>query len=389
MDIHRENGLFFLHIHTYNAGSMKIRVLQENLIKAVQDSLKFISSKPTIPILSCILLEAKEGKLHLRATDLSVSIHTTVGCRVETEGEVAVSGRVFADLLSTLPQGTINITANEGKLSVKSANAHSSIIITKEKDFPKFPEEKGEKIILSLKQLASLLGLGGAAAGVDETRPMFSCLRLEYGENKLAVVATDGYRLSRKEEKVSCRGACEAMVSARVVSEVERILQRIAKESIEIAFSEELGQVFFTAGDCAISLRMIEGEYPAYQAIVPHECETRVEVSAAELLSAVKTAMVFSKEVSGIITLKITGKGLLVSSAASTGESESVVDVKITKGSSGEISFNGKYLVDFLGEIGDVDLRFGMNESLKPGIFTLPIEKDFYYVVMPFRVIGK
>ena len=173
------------------------------------------------------------------------------------------------------------------------------------------------------------------------------------------------------------------------MSEVERILQRIAKESIEIAFSEELGQVFFTAGDCAISLRMIEGEYPAYQAIVPHECETRVEVSAAELLSAVKTAMVFSKEVSGIITLKITGKGLLVSSAASTGESESVVDVKITKGSSGEISFNGKYLVDFLGEIGDVDLRFGMNESLKPGIFTLPIEKDFYYVVMPFRVIGK
>ena len=368
---------------------MKIRILQENLIKVVQDSLKFISSKPPIPILSCVLLEAKEGKLHLRATDLSVSIHTTIGCRVEEGGKVAVSGRVFADLLSTLPQGSIDITMDGGKLLVKSANAHSSITITEEKDFPGFPDEKGEKIILSLKQLSSLLGLGGAATGIDETRPMFSCLRFEYGKGEISVVATDGYRLSRKSEKASCGGGGGAMVSARIVKEVERILQRIAKESVEITLSEELGQVFFTTGDCAISLRMIEGEYPAYQAIVPQECETQIEVSAVELLSAVKTAMVFSKEVSGIITLKITGKALVVSSIASTGESESEVEAKIIKGSSGEISFNGKYLVDFLGEIGDVDLRFGMNESLKPGMFTLPTEKDFYYVVMPFRVAGK
>ncbi|MEK7458514.1 MAG: DNA polymerase III subunit beta [Patescibacteria group bacterium] len=368
---------------------MKIRVLQENLIKAVQDALKFISSKPPIAILSCILLETKDGKLHLRATDLSVSIHAVIGCKVEKDGVVAISGRVFADLLSTLPQGPLDIMVDGGRLLVKSTKASSFIAITEEKDFPGFPEEKGKRISLNLKQLSSLLGLGGVAAGIDETRPMFSCLRFEYGEKGLAVIATDGYRLSRKVEKVSCKDRGGVMVSARIMREVERILQRLAKDSVDIALSEESGQVFFTTGDCVIALRMIEGEYPAYQAIVPQECETQIEVSAAELLSAAKTAMVFSKEVSGIITLKITGKVMFVSSIASTGESNSEVDIKTIKGSSGEISFNGKYLIDFLGAIGDVDLWFGMNESLKPGMFTLPTEKDFYYVVMPFRVTGK
>lgn len=368
---------------------MKIRVLQENLMRAVQDSLKFISSKPPIAILSCILLETKDGKLHLRATDLSVSIHLVIGCKVEKDGAVAISGRVFADLLSTLPQGPLDIIVDGGKLLVKSTKANSSITITEEKEFPGFPEEKGKRISLGLKQLSSLLGLGGIAAGIDETRPMFSCLRFEYGDGGLAVVATDGYRLSRKVEKVSCKEKGGVMVSARIMREVERILQRLAKDSVDITLSEESGQIFFTTGDCVIALRMIEGEYPAYQTIVPQECEIRVEVSTTELLSAVKTAMVFSKEVSGIITLKITGKAMFVSSIASTGESNSEVDIKIIKGSSGEISFNGKYLLDFLGAIGEGELQFGMNEPLKPGIFTLPTEKDFYYVVMPFRVTGK
>lgn len=368
---------------------MKIRVLQENLIRTVQDSLKFISSKPSIPILSCILLEAKEGKLNLMATDLSISIHSTVGCRVEREGRVAVPGRVFADLLSTLPQGVVNMEVDGGRILVESANARSSIALSNEKDFPKFPDGKGVKITLSPEQLSSLLKMGGLAAGVDETRPMFSCLRFEYGEDGVAAIATDGYRLSRKREKVLCGGRGEAMVSARTIKEVEKILQRVARGGVEIDFSEELGQVFFTTGDCAISLRMMEGEYPAYQAIVPQECETQIEVSAAELLLAVKTTMVFSREISGIITLKITGRGLLITSTASAGESEVEVGAKIIKGSSGEISFNGKYIVDFLGEIGGADLWFGMSESLKPGIFTLPSKKDFYYVVMPFRVTGK
>jgi DNA polymerase-3 subunit beta len=279
---------------------MKIRILQENLIKSVQDSMKFISNKPQIPILSCILLEAKEGKLHLKATDLAVSIHSTVGCKVEQEGEAAVSGRVFADLLSTLPAGPVDMFVDGGKLMIRAAKVKSSVALSESKEFPPFPEEKGKKISLSKKKLSSLLELGGIAAGVDETRPMFSCLRFECAEDELAVVATDGYRLSRKHEKISAGATEGVMVSARMMREAERILERLPGDNVEMSISEEVGQVFFRTEDCSISLRMISGDYPNYQAIVPAECGVVVEMNVEELLAAIKTAMVFSRSRLGV-----------------------------------------------------------------------------------------
>lgn len=365
---------------------MKIRVLQENLLKAVQDALKFISTKPPIPILSCILLEAKDGGLHIKATDLSVSIHTSIGCKVENPGAIAITGRVLADLLSTLSAGTLDLEVENGKLRIHSAKVNTSLVGVEAKEFPPFPEKKGKEIKLSIKQLSSLLEYGGLASGIDETRPVFSSIRLECSAGNLAMVATDGYRLSKKEEKVSCEMEHGVMVSARMLREVVRILQKGAGDALTMMLSEEMGQVFFGAEDCEIALRMVEGDYPSYQSIVPQECSIGIEVGAHELLAAVKTAMVFGREVSGIVTLNISSEGIEVSSAAASGESTIHVDVKLEKGEAGNISFNGKYLVDFLSVVGDGVTHFEMNDPLKPGIFTIPTVKNFFYVVMPFRV---
>ncbi|MBI5151515.1 MAG: DNA polymerase III subunit beta [Candidatus Pacebacteria bacterium] len=364
---------------------MKIKVLQENLLRAAQDVGRGISTKPPLPILSCILLETKQGKLSLKATDLSVGIQAEVGCKVEEEGIVAVSGRTLIELLSTFSAGSMEIESQEGKMVLRSQKTMSSIQTVDSKDFPPFPERDNDGVVLSSDQFISLIERGGVAAGVDETRPVFSSMLFECSISHIAVVATDGYRLSKEVVDVASAKECIALVPAKIMREVVRIAQKQGGE-VSMVVSGQLGQVFFGLKEYEIIVRLVDAEFPQYSAIVPRETQLNIQAEASELLSAAKTAMVFSKEVSGIIQMKIEKSILIISSAAATGESSVEVETKKVRGVEGEISFNGKYLIEFLSLVKTGEIEFGMNESLKPGIFTIPSQKNFYYVVMPFRV---
>ncbi|HKY74487.1 MAG TPA: DNA polymerase III subunit beta [Patescibacteria group bacterium] len=365
---------------------MKIRVLQENLVKALSDALKSVPSKPQIPILSCVLLTAKQGKLHIRATDLSVGIHIAIGGKILEEGDFAVSAKVFYDAISSLKAGAIDLEVDDVKMSIVSSGASLSVQGFDSREFPPFPKIPEDGIELSLQDFSNLLEFGGIASGVDETRPVFSSVLFERDTRWVAVVATDGYRLSRKEIPIKGGDLRSVMAPAKVMREVHRIFERLSPKTVKITFSEDAGQMFFYTDDCEVAVRIIDSEYPSYSAIVPQECEIEAQISVEELTSAIKTAMVFSKDVSGVITLHLTKEHMQVTSNSASGESTLEVEGKLEKGDGGAISFNGKYLLDLLSALKIKTVKFGMNESLKPGIFTSNEIQGFYYVVMPFRV---
>ncbi len=365
---------------------MRIKVLQENLIKAIQDANKCIASKPQIPILSNILMEAKEGRLYLSATDLALGIHLSIGCKVEDEGKVAISGRLLMEILSTLQAGSLDVFVENGKLYIQGSRSKAELQTVDTQEFPPFPQKQGESFQLDSTEFLQLLQLGGLASGIDETRPVFSSMLFEMEDGEFAVVATDGYRLSRNAVQISLKLSKKVLLSARALKEIARMIEKSSAKKVDITLSEDVGQVFFGFGESEVMLRMSEGDYPAYRTILPKEKSLFVEMSAQELASAIKSAMVFSKEVSGIIHLKVSQNEVVVSSVSASGKSENGVDCKVLEGVSGEIAFNGKYVQDFLQFVGESQVEFSMLETLKPGTFTLPKKENFYYVIMPFRV---
>lgn len=365
---------------------MRIKVLQENLIKAIQDANRCIASKPQIPILSNILLEAKEGRLHCSATDLALGMHLSIGCKVEEEGVAAVSGRLLMEVLSSLQAGSLDVFVENRKLYIQGSRSKAELQTVDSQEFPPFPQKQGEGFQIQTSEFLQLIQLGGLASGIDETRPVFSSMLFELEEGEFAVVATDGYRLSRNAVQISLKISKKILLSAKSLKEIARMIEKTAAKTVEITLSEEVGQVFFGFGESEVMLRMSEGDYPAYRTILPKEKTLQIEVGAQELAGAVKSAMVFSKEVSGIIHLNISKDEVNVSSVSASGKSENGVDCKIIEGEAGEIAFNGKYVQDFLQFAGDSQVEFSMLETLKPGTFTLPQKENFYYVIMPFRV---
>jgi len=365
---------------------MHIKVLQENLIKIIQDANKCIASKPQIPILSNIYMEAKEGRLHIQATDLMLGVHLSIGCKIEQEGVAAISGRLFLEILSNLQPGTLDIYIDNGKMLIQNTKTKAELQIASADEFPPFPKKQGESFSLLDRKFLELIRLGGLASGVDETRPVFSSMLFELNDGEFSIVSTDGYRLSRCLTSISLQTQKKILLSAKALKEIARIFEKTSSKEVEITIAEDVGQVFFGFHDGEVMLRMSEGEYPAYKTILPKEKTLSIEVSVDELSSAIKSAMVFSKEVSGIIHMNMSNKKLIVSSVSSSGRSENEVECQISEGENGEIAFNGKYVQDFLQVVGVDQVEFEMVETLKPGTFHIPGNNEFYYVIMPFRV---
>ncbi|HZZ98718.1 MAG TPA: DNA polymerase III subunit beta, partial [Candidatus Saccharimonadia bacterium] len=158
-------------------------------------------------------------------------------------------------------------------------------------------------------------------------------------------------------------------------------------KTVELALSEELRQVCLTAGDSVFLLRIVEGTFPDYHAIVPESFEQEISFDRDEALTNLRRAMIFSRESSSIVKISLQKDALeFSSSSSSVGAHESTIAAKLEKGVEKEIAFNGKYLQDFL-SLGDgKDVRFFMNESLKPGKFITDGDAAFFYIVMPFRL---
>jgi DNA polymerase-3 subunit beta len=365
---------------------MRIKILQENLLKAAQDAIKCISSRPPIPVLSNFLLQTKEGGLQITATDLSLGVRIRVGCEVIEEGEAAISGRMLVEFLSGIQSGKIEVRVEDGKMTLKGVSTSGKIPLSSSEDYPPFPEHEGEGVVIPSEKLLGLLEEGGLAAGNDETRPVFSSLLLEFGEKEVVAVSTDGYRLAKKTEPIEASmDVKRVLIPSRAARELQRLIAR-EKGVVRVLVREEIGQTFFFFGDHHIAVRTNEAEFPNYENIIPQKIEVEIVASAQELSSAVKAVMVFGKEASGIITLHLKQNEIEVRAASAVGSGEATVPAKREKGQDGEISFNGRYLMDFLSLAKENEIRFGMTETLKPGILKIVGKENFFYVVMPFRV---
>ncbi len=363
---------------------MKIEILQEELLTAVTVTLKAVSMRAQLPILSALKLEAGKTGLLITGTDLEIGIVRRVGAKVETEGIVAVPGKMFAEILATLSPGKMNLELKESSLVIKSNGFSAKLTVMDSVDYPTLAKDDGVAgVTISGKVLAASIENVVFASARDSLRPVLTGVLLDIGKS-MKMVATDGFRLAVDTMAIVGGEAVgrTMLIPGRAAGEVAKIFK---DNDLRVGYLEETKQVFFVDGETLLLSQVIEGNFPDYQKILPKEFTTELVISRGELSSAVKKVAVFARENSSMMKWKIE-EGRLIVSAASSALGECIVelDCKI-EGEDLEVVFNTKYVMDYLLLSGEEMVWVGLGGKLAPGMMRSPKSKDRFYVVMPIN----
>ncbi len=367
---------------------MKIQILQENLLKSLYRTTRLISAKTQLPVLQNVLMKTDEGVVKIVATNMETSITTYSRARVEKDGEVCVSAKLLSELVSTLPAETITLEAKEGALSVSGTHTRALLPGVPPAEFPPVEIEKNKKTEKIGKEefINALSGLLFSSA-TDDGRPVLTGVRLVQDKSVLIMAATDGYRLSVKTIPIGKIAPEEGItVPAKALGEVVKIVQEEKEEKeIGIDFSDKAKAVF-VIGETTVVTRLLEGEYPPYEKIIPKNHNTRAFVETDPFKRAVKSAALFARDSANIIRFHV-GGGLITISANTPQVGENTVTVEADiDGEDADIAFNGRFLNDFLSNFKEERFVFEMTGSLNPGVFK-PVDDDSYFhIIMPVRV---
>lgn len=364
---------------------MKLSCIQENLYKGLQATGRIARPGGTLPVLSNVLIKTEKGRLKLSATDLEIGISSYVGAKVEKEGAITVPARILIDCISMISDKKINLEIEKETLLIKSEKYSTKIKGISASEFPLIPEVKEKKIAsfasaIIKEAVAQVL----VAPALDETKPVLSGVCLKIEGKKVKFVATDSFRLVEKiinlGEETEKK---EAIVPARTLSEVSRILTLVEPSSVSMRLAEN--QIMFAIDGIEIVSRLIEGSFPEYESIIPKDAETTSVLDAAEFQNALKLANLFARETGGTVKLKIEKDKLIVSSSASlVGENTSIIPAS-NEGPAVEISFNARFLLDILGVISSPTISLAVTGKFNPALIKVPSRADFLYLIMPLK----
>ena len=367
---------------------MKLTVLQENLKNSLSYLQKVIPTKHQISILSSILLSVKENKLTLSATDLYLGIKTELIVETKDSGDLIVNGELFRSIINSLESGKLELELQGNSLVISQGKTISKLSCQSSEEFPDFPEVNGDSFKISIANLEKIQNLVTFCAGTDQSRPILTALLFKFKEEGLEVVATDGFRLSNLF--LSELGSTEKktiLIPAKATNELYRIAHQNNVDEVEILVSEELKQLLFKLSGVEMYVRLIEGDYPPYEKIIPPDFNLQVEFDSETFLTQLKRAAIFSRDASNIVKISIQKDQMKIfSESPSFGDYSGEIEIKNESGMNGEIAFNVNYLIDFINAVKPETLFFGMNESLKPAIFKDKERNDYFYIAMPFRV---
>ncbi len=367
---------------------MKVIVPQATLQSALSLLQRSIPSKPSMPILSSILMSVEDQTVTLSSTDLYLGMQTTLSCQVDEPGVIAIPGKIFIETISQLGAGPITLTSQATELLIESSSGKTKLAIQAADDFPAFPSLDGISFELPIQILDQVLSLVAFSVSNDVTRPILTSLYWNISPEGIEVVGTDGFRLSIFASTAFTSSETQKLlIPARGLQEVGKVAHAAKVESVKVTISPELKQIGFECEGTQIFVRLLEGEYPPYQKIVPSSFTCQIEFDTEEMMAHLKRALIFARESSNIVKWEISGdKCLIKASSATIGTHEGEIAVVNTDGTSGEIAFNAKYVLEYLMAAKSQRMWFGMAESLKPALFRPLDLAESRYVVMPFRV---
>lgn len=363
---------------------MQIKTKKEPLLKIAQSLQNVISNKTTLPVLANFLIETQKDKIYLAATDLDMGISLILPVEIMEEGSITIPARKFADIIRDIPEGDVLITAKKNNsISIESQKCFFRLMGLPKEEFPKLPRliEK-ERVTLSQGTLKTMLNLTSFAVSSDETRYVLNGVLLVIKDNKLRVVATDGRRLAIMERglETPCDFTREAVVPLKAIQELIRNLQDTGE--VTIIFGKN--QISFQIADITIISRLIEGQFPDYEKVLPaEESGCKIAIDREKFLWAVKrVALVTSPNSQSIKIDLFKDKMVFSKNCPETGEAREEIDIAY-QGEEFSIGFNPQYLIDVLKSLTQETVSFELTVPEKPGV--IRAEDNYVYIVLPMQ----
>ncbi len=364
---------------------MRFNTTREMLLKGIQSVQNAINTKSTLPILSNILIETKGNSTVFTATDLDMGIVVETPIKPSVEGAITVPAKKFMDIVKELPdKEEISVSVKKNNMVHIECGANTFKIMGLLKDeYPQLPEFKNkEQIVLQQKKLKQMLKMTSFAISNDEARYVLNGVLVAIKPNCIRLAATDGRRLAVVEDKMQLPKTLERklIVPTKTIDELMRILGDDG--DVKIFLGEN--QVLFDLGATKVVSRLIEGEFPNYEQVIPKEAKEKVGIGNEAFLSALRRVALFTNPDSMGVKMDLDNNKMVLSkSMPYLGEArvEMAVDYK---GKAFPIGFNPNYLIDALKNIEEESVNLELTDSEKPGV--IRIGSDYIYVVLPMQL---
>lgn len=370
---------------------------QEELHTYAQIVSRGVSGRSTQPVQNNLYMQATEDGLRLVATDLEyIHLEAHVPAVVEGQGEVTVPARLLVEVTGSLPPADVTLEGtDQNSLLVQCQKSKYEIRGLPPEDFEMLPQPDGAtKTELPQKLLHRILRQTVFAVSRDETRPILTGVQFSLAPGIMEVVATDLYRLARLtlDEQALGEGAklevdseVQAIVSARCLQEVERLLNPDSDDLVQVVIGESL--VEFAVGPVKVISRLIAGKFPSYERAVPVEYERVVIAPVERLTEALRRALIVARQDANRVVFHAAGEVMtLTAESKEVGRVEEEVEIEL-EGEEIEIAFNARYLLDVLEAIDTEKVRFELTGSFNAGAIKPEGDDTYVYVLMPMQIL--
>lgn len=378
---------------------MKFICTQENLNKALNIVGKITNKNPALPILNNVLLKTEKGRIKLSSTNLEIGINYFLGGKVEEDGEITIPTKLFANFVSNLPNGNVEVKLREDVLNVKCNGYKTNIKGLSAKDYPLTPKLEVKPIFkIKSSEFKKALVQVSPAISSSESRVEITGVFMNLAEldkNKITLVATDSYRLAErtinlekenvnKDFRDALGNINSVIIPKNTAQELVRNLDE-AEETLEVTISES--QILFTFGSANMISRLLDGKYPDYKQIIPNKFELKIAVNKNEITKGIRVASLFSNISNNSIEFRLLSGSKNLEIVAETNDlgnnNTKIPTSDINKNLN--ILYNHRFLIDGLNSLEGEEVSFSINNEALPTVLTSADDKDFVYVIMPTR----
>ena len=370
---------------------MKIVCYKDTLLKALNSVIKGVASKTTNPILEGILIQTNENQVKLTTYDMELGIEYIIDSDVKEQGSTVVNAIMFSEIIRKLPDSEIYITLNSNNLlEIECEGALYKLTTMNPDEFPELPKIEIENSIdLEQNMLKNMIRKTIFAVSTEENRPIFTGCLFEVENNKLNVVAVDGFRLALRSIYLPVKvNDFKAVIPGKTLNEINKILLD-SFDHVKIGIAKN--QALFEMENCKVVTRTLDGEFLNYSSVIPSTWETRVRVNKSMLQDCFERVSLISassieKEKKYPVKVTVDIGKVTISCTNQTGDAKEEIYVS-TEGKNIEAGFNPKYFLDALRNIDDEEIFVDFGTSISPCIIR-PVDEegDYTYMILPIKL---
>ncbi|MDT8719518.1 DNA polymerase III subunit beta [Clostridium sp. 19966] len=367
---------------------MKFLCKKNILQDAISVAQKAVTGKSTLPVLEGLFLSAMNDSITFIGSDTDLSIETKCAAEVIESGAIVVDAKLFGEIIRKLPNDDVEISTLENNtLQISCQKSKFTLMHMNANDYPTIPEIEDENNVFNVPQgtLKNMIKGTIFAVAQDETRPILTGVLFEVKNNKLNMVALDGFRLALRSEYIESEQEIKVVIPGKTLNEISKILDD-NQENVSITFSRN--HILITINETKVISRLLEGEYINYNSIIPEEFNLKITAKRSELLNCIERASLMAKEGNtNLIKLNIEEDNLIITSNSQLGKVKEELSI-ILQGQPLQIAFNSKYMIDVFKIMEEEEITMEFSSAVNPCVVKNKEVNNCTYLLLPVRLLN-